>query len=98
MILLIDAGGIRSSASLSKRTVFVSASIIMACLASVSMPGPAEDSGVDGPLFGPGSAGCALVAVGGLFLTAALIGATCQPAIKPRGRTTAAIQRLARRV
>src|SRR5258708_6073710 len=49
MILLIEAGGIRSSPSLSNRTVLVSASMISARFARVSNPGPPATGGADVP-------------------------------------------------
>jgi hypothetical protein len=52
MILLIEAGGMRSAASLSSKTVPVSASIMKACLASVSIGAFAAPCG-GGAAFSP---------------------------------------------
>src|SRR5258708_8932394 len=49
MILTIEAGGIRSSPSLSNKTVLVSASMSSARLARVSNPGPPATGGVEVP-------------------------------------------------
>src|SRR5215469_14227505 len=75
MILLIDAGGIRSSAPLSSNTAPVSTSSISACFAWVSIPDP-----------GPDGAGTAAAAAFGLDLLAAA--ATCC-AVGPVARSAA---------
>src|ERR1700733_13881579 len=72
MILLIEAGGIRSSARLENSTVPVSASMMKACWASVSSPAPGGGgAGVGAP--GLGLAGAVFVCGAGLVWAAAPI-------------------------